>query len=307
MISIICSIIEAMGAVATVISVIWAIRVYKMSNEDKEVLEIKKDIMTLPEKCKRLDNLLSEPLFSAIGNSIAEELEALNTDNQSLEEFSNDFLLNEESRNYKALAIYMGLKRCDEVKEITKIAEEIEECQRNIISKFPVLGKAFLNLSFYITLPAEKAVTSGILNANIQYIVDGEENEGLKRAVNSALEAGRKELYFKRIALHLTGAISANLSDNKYGQRSITLAQKMLLIISNVFEMLDESDLKSLSKKDRERVNEVQRIEEEMTYSVEISMELLKMYKMLFDEKKWDKLVEYKGRIIEVMEKPKEM
>ena len=304
MINTICLIIQTLGAVATVVSVIWAIHVYKVANEDKEVSEIKKAIMTLPEKCKRLDNLLSEPLFSAIGNSIAEELKVLHTENQPLDEFSNDFMLSEESRNYKALAIYMGLKKCDEVKEINGLVEEIEECQRNIISKFPVLGKIFSNLSFYITLPAEKAITSGILNANIQYIVNGEENEGLKRAVSSALEEGTKELYFKRIALHLTGAISANLSDNKYGQRSITLAHKMLVIIAGVFELIDESRLKTLSKKDRKQVNNVQIIEDDMVYSVEIAMELLKIYKNLFDEKSWDKLIEYKGRIIEVMEKP---
>lgn len=306
MINTICMIIETVGAVATVFSVIWAIHVYKVANEDKELLEIKKAIMTLPEKCKRLDSLLSEPLFSAIGNSIAEELKALNTENQSLEEFSSEFMLNEEARNYKALAIYMGLKKCDEVGDINRLSEEIEECQRIIISKFPVLGKVLSNLSFYITLPAERAVTSGILNINIQFIVDGEENDGLKRAVNSALETGTKELYFKRIALHLTGAISANLSDNNYGQRSISLAQKMLVIVSNIFELLSESELKSLSKKDRKQVNDVQKIEDEMTYSVEIAMELLKMYRRLFDEKDWDRLIEYKGRIIEVMEKPGE-
>ena len=118
------------------------------------------------------------------------------------------------------------------------------------------------------------------------------------------MEEGTKELYFKRIALHLTGAISANLSGNKYGQRSITLAHKMLVIISGVFELIDERKLKSLSKKDRKQVDNVQKIEDEMTYSVEIAMELLKIYKGLFDEKNWDKLIEYKGRIIEVMEKP---
>lgn len=50
----------------------------------------------------------------------------------------------------------------------------------------------------------------------------------------------------------------------------------------------------------------MQKIEDEMTYSVEIAMELLKMYRRLFDEKDWDRLIEYKGRIIEVMEKPGE-
>ena len=94
MINAICMIIETVGAVATVFSVIWAIHVYKVANEDKELLEIKKAIMALPEKCKRLDSLLSEPLFSAIGNSIAEELKALNIMAQLSRQKSEIFIMN---------------------------------------------------------------------------------------------------------------------------------------------------------------------------------------------------------------------
>lgn len=295
------SLISAIGAVATVISLVWAIQIYRLSNENSEMAEVRKYLLAFPEYCRQVDKLLSEPVFSAIGSGISEELEKIMPDNQSIEDFTNDFMLNADNDNYKALAIYLGMKKCPEIEEINKIISKIEECHRNIVSKFPVLGKVYSDLAFYIILPAERAVTAGILNRNLKFIVDDEENEGLKRMLNEAMESSSKELYFKRIALHLTMAISANLKKNAYGQASISLATKMIKIIAKKFETLNNRQLKKMSKVDQKNASKIDDIVQKQEYSIQVAIELLKIHKSLYTETEWDSLVENKGGILQLL------
>lgn len=295
------SILTAVGAVATILSLVWAIRVYWITNENAGIAEIRKHLLAFPEYCKEIGRLLSEPVFSAIGCGIAEELEKLMPDNQSIEDFTNDFMLNSDNDNYKALAIYLGMKKCPEIDEISKIISQIEDCRRNIVSKFPVLGMVYSDLAFYITFPAERSVTAGVLNKNLKCIVDDEENEGLKNMLNQAMEVSSKELYFKSIALHLTMAIGANFKENSYGQASITLATKMLRTISKKFEILDNKQIKKIAKLDQKNADKIDNIVKSNEYSVQVGMELLKIHKKIFNESEWDALIEYKGGILQLM------
>lgn len=295
------SLLTAFGTVVAVGSLIWAIRVYKLTNQDKEMNSLKKEILAYPGYCRKLNRLLAEPVFSAIGNSIAEELEKLMPENQSLEDFSNDFMLNADTDNYKSLAIYSGMKKCTEVEEISDLIEQLEECHRNIISYLPVFGRAMADISFYATLPAERFITTRILNMNLKFIVDDEENEGLKRMVSEAQGTASRELYFKRIALHLTGAISTNLKKNSYGQDSISLSTKMLGILSKRFESMNNRKLKKLCDLDHKNASSIQKIVDDNDYSIKIAMELLKNYKNLYSEEDWHTLIEHKGGIVQLM------
>ncbi len=294
--------INAFGALATVGSLAWAIHVYRMAHESDEIIKVRTAILTYPVHCKKIERLLSEPVFSAIGNGIAEELEKYMPEDQSLEDFTNDFMLNTSGDNYKALAIYMGMKKCTEIDEIDSVISSIEGCHRNIVSKFPVLGKALSMLSYYVTLPAERAITAKILNNNLKFEVNGEENEGLKKMLEEAIETGSKELYFKRIALHLEGAVSANLIKSAIGQDSITLARKMIDIISKKFETMTDRRFELLSSSDRKSIKLAEDLEtSDKLNRVEKAMELLKIHKEMFEEEEWEYLIEYKGRIVQLL------
>lgn len=200
-----------------------------------------------------------------------------------------------------AVAEAMGMKKCNEVEEVGALIEQLEACHRNIISRLPVLGRALADISFYTTLPAERAITAKILNINLKFIVDEEENEGLKKAISEAQGTASCELYFKRIALHLTAAISTNLNKNSYGQDSISLSTKMLSIISKRFESMSNRKLKKLCDSDQRKSSSIQQIIDENTYSIQIAMELLKNYKDLHSEEDWDTLIENKGGIMRLM------
>lgn len=291
----------ALGTIVAICSLIWAINVYKISNEDKEMASLKKEILTYPGYCKKINRILAEPFFSAVGNSISEELEKMMPENQTIEDFSSEFMLNPDADNFKALAIYTGMKKCSEVNEISSLIEQLDSCHRNIVAQLPVLGRAFSDLSFYTSLPAESAITAKILNVNLKFIVDDEENEGLKKMIATAQESSSRELYFKSIALHLTAAISANLKKNSYGQDSISLSSKMLNVLSNKFESISNKQLKKICKLDQSRAFSISKIVDDNEYSVQIAMELLKVHKNLYTEEEWDTLIECKGGIIQLM------
>ena len=292
----------AFGTLVAVASLIWAVYAYVRSNESKEMSALKKEILAYPRYCKKIDRLLAEPLFSAIGNSIAEELEKLMPENQSLEEFSEEFMLNADADNFKALAIYTGLKKCSEVDEISNLIEQIDTCHSNIVSKLPVFGHALSDISFYVSLPAERAITTKILNINLKFVVDGAENDGLKKMVSEALETSSKELYFKKIALHLTGAILANMEkNNSYGQGTITLACRMLNTLTKRFESLTDHGLKKICKLDQSKIPMIEQTDKEQEYSIQVAMELLKQHKHLYSEDDWDTLIECKGGILQLI------
>ena len=133
--------LTAIGSLATVGSLFWAVHVFKLSRDREEIATVKKAILSLPVLCDKLQRLLSEPVFSAIGNGIAEELEKYMVEGQSLEEFNKKFMLNAENDNYKALAIYMGMKKCNEIDEIDKVISSIEDCRRSMITQLPIVGR----------------------------------------------------------------------------------------------------------------------------------------------------------------------
>lgn len=54
-------IVDVLGTIATVISVIWAIHIYKKAYENKVILEVKENIMQLPETCEEINFLLETP------------------------------------------------------------------------------------------------------------------------------------------------------------------------------------------------------------------------------------------------------
>lgn len=297
---IIFSIIQSFGSIATVFSVLWAIIVYRAANEEKGYIEAKNNILKIPQLCKELDLLLTEPFFAAIGNSISDELKGLFGENQSMEEYS-DFLLKESSKNYKAIAIYAGLKKCEEVNQIKSIIKEIEESTRNILIRFPLVGRVIQKLMFYITTPAEHSISSHILNKSLAYVwEDGETNTLLKEALQDAASTSSKELYFKEIAIYLTNISRAHLSGQHLGQRTIDLSRNMLSIICKTFGGLDESGIKRNSKKDRKKFKKFSSLDNK--HAVEDAMIIIKIYRKLFQESEWERLVEYKGRIIELME-----
>jgi len=297
-------IVEILGTAATVISVFWAIHVYNKAYEDKITLQVKENIMSLPETCDEINSLLTEPFFAAIGNSIAEELKTLYSPEQQLEEFSEFLLNDEESHNYKALAIYSGLKQCSEVAQIKELIKNIHTSERVITVKCPYLGKAMSKLCFYITHAANKTISTRLLNRSMMArFDDGSENELFTKAVKAALQTGTAELYFKELAIYITEISRDSLKIEHHGQRTIDLSYTMLKHAGNVFGLISETELKRIGKNDMKLQKKNYAVGNK--HAVEDAMDILKKYKKYFDEEKWDKLIECKGRIIELMESDK--
>lgn len=295
------AIVQALGTLATIISVLWAIHVYRKANENRSFLEIKDNIIKIPEICQEINSLLTEPFFAAIGNSIAKELKELYSSSQTLDDFSEFLLDDKSSHNYKALAIYSGLKQCSEVTQIKDLIKELQNAERIVTVRCPYLGGSFSKLSFYITRAAQRTISSRVLNNSMtSEFEDNTANEAFRDAIKSAAETGSVELYFKEIAIFITTVSKASLKTEHLGQRTIDLSYKMLKTVGNVFGLLSEFEIKRISKKDYRLSKQSFAVNNK--HAVEDAMEIFKKYKNYYSENQWDKLIECKGRIIELME-----
>ena len=295
------TIIQTLGALATAISVFWAIHVYRKANENKSFWEIKDSIIKIPEICQEINSLLTEPFFAAIGNSIAKELKELYSSEQTLEDFSEFLLDDESSHNYKALAIYSGLKQCSEVSQIKDLIKDLQNAERIVTVRCPYLGKSFSKLSFYIARAAQRTISSRILNRSMTAeFEENTTNNAFRSAIRSASETGSVELYFKELAIFITTVSKTSLKTEHLGQRTIDLSYTMLKIAGNVFGLLGEFELKKISKKDFRLSKKSFNINNK--HAVEDAMDIFKKYKKYYSEDQWDKLIECKGRIIELME-----
>lgn len=129
---------------------------------------------------------------------------------------------------------------------------------------------------------------------------DGTKNEPFNQAVKAAAETGTPELYFKELAVFITEVSQSSLRTEHLGQRTIDLSHHMLKISGDIFGLLTESELKKASKYDLKLQRKGFCVNNR--HAVEDAMEILKKYKKRYGEEQWDKLIECKGRIIELME-----
>lgn len=292
---------QAFGAIGTICSLLWAIHIYHNENDKRSLMEIKNSILKIPHLCNEVNMLLSEPFFAALGNSIADELKNLHEKGQSLEDFSNFLLDDVKSHNYKAQAIYSGLKRCDEVAQIKEMLKQIEESERVLTLRFSGIGLAVRKLVFYVERSATRTISSRILNQSLSAELDeGIENDPLKEALQSAAATGSEELYFKELGIYITSVTKSSLRHANLGQRTIDLSLVMIEATCSVFGEMELNKLKAFTRKDKRIMRNIS--EKHMKHAVEDAMVILKQCKKYYAEDRWDRMIECKGRIIENME-----
>lgn len=296
--------IQAFGALAAIASVVWAINVYIRTSRDHDYQKIRDAVIALPHHCEQLNKQLSESLFAAIGTSISNELRPM-YDGYTIESFSK-WLLSEESSNFKAQAIYMGLQKCDGVKEIQILIDRIEDSQRTISTTFPQLGRAVRALLFYVTKPANFCISTRNLNSNLKFSND-EENAGIKEAVKQAQATGSEELYFRQLSFYITAICEKPLHDKDLGQQTLDLACEMIDVVSKVLCLLSNSKMRRIATKDMRHADKMQAKELVMPesakkHSVQIAMNVLTQFKEYFTNDEWEKLVEHKAQIVQLME-----
>lgn len=296
--------IQAFGALATIASVIWAINVYIMTGQNHDYQKIRDAVIALPHHCEQLNKLLSESLFAAIGTSISNELRPMFS-GYTIETFSK-WLLSEDSSNFKAQAIYMGLQKCDGVKEIQILIDKIEDSQRTISTSFPQLGRAFRALLFYVTKPANFCISTRNLNGNLKFSND-EDNAGIKEAVKQAQVTGSEELYFRQLSFFITAICEKPLHDKDLGQQTLDLACEMIAVVSKVLCIMSNSKMKKIAKKDMSQADKMRAEERALPesskkHSVQIAMNVFTQFKGYFTEDEWEKLIEHKAQIIQLME-----
>lgn len=291
---------QALGALGTIASVLFAIYNYRKSQNDASLLEVKKCLWRIPSICEEIDNLLSERVFSALGDSIASEFKQLYEKNQSLKDYSNFLIEDDRSHNYKAQAIYSGLKHCDEVAKINELIKEVEEVERTITLHFPCIGVALRKLFFYIKMAARRTMSPKLFS---DCVSNGVENEIFMRAIFEAEKTNSSKLYFKEFSEYFSEISENSLRQNAHGQRTIDLSINMISLTCNVFGGMELGRLNRIRHADIRLAKKLKEYSEanSKTHAVEDAMTILKAYKKYYKEISWEEMIECKARTIENM------
>lgn len=293
-------IIELAGAVGTILSVLIAIYTYRHTQTTTALLEVKKGLWVIPTICNEINELLSERVFSALGDSIATEFRKLHEDGQSLDDYSNFLLDDDRSHNCKAQAIYAGLKNCDEVTKIENLIKEYEEIQRTVSIYFPCIGMALDSLFFYIRKGAKRTISPAIFNRSVLPTLDDDrENSVFIKAITLAKATNSIELYFRELSNYFSQVSEGSLRQTAHGQRTVDLSINMISLTCSIMGELEIRRLHRIKRIEKRLLKKNADIDEE--HAVEDAMVVLKKYKKYYKEDHWEKTIECKARIIENM------
>ena len=295
-------IVELIGAVGTILSVLIAIYTYRHAQTTSALLEVKKGLWIIPTICKEIDDLLSERVFSALGDSIASEFRKLHEDGQSLDDFSDFLLDDDKSHNYKAQAIYAGLKNCDEVTKIEGLIKEFDEVQRTVSLHFPCIGMALHKIFYYIRQGAKRTMHPTIFSrAVLPALPDGTKNTAFIQAITFAKETNSTELYFRELSNYFSEISEGSLRQTAHGQRTVDLSINMISLTCGILGKLETGRLHRIKHKEKRLSKRNSSIDNE--HAVEDAMTVLKKYKRYYKEAHWERMIEWKARIIENMKK----
>ena len=293
-------VIEIIGAIGTTASVMFAIYTYRNAQTKSALLEVKKCLWRIPIICKAIDELLSERVFSAVGDSISNEFRKLHENEQSLDEYSALLIDDNKSHNYKAQAIYAGLKHCDEVGKIDNLIKEFGDVAQTVSLHLPCIGMALQKLFFYIEEAAKRTISPAVFSKSVSATFgDGTPNTSFDQAITNAKTTNSPELYFRTLSDYFSEISEGSLMQTAHGQRTISLSINMISQTCNILGKLEIQRLNRIRRKEKRLTKKVSEINEK--HAVEDAMVVLKKYKNYYKEHCWEKMIEWKARIIENM------
>lgn len=120
-------VVQATGAIATAVSVIWAICAYKRGREEQDFLLIGDEISNVKGVVTQLDESLSEPEFSVVGHGIAESLRSVKPASWSREQFT-EYLGGKANHDAIAQAIHLGRMQCDVLSKQKSLLTHLRHC-----------------------------------------------------------------------------------------------------------------------------------------------------------------------------------
>ncbi len=288
--------LKVIGAFGTAFSVLWAIFVFRRSEDRQTFSGVRSQLGKIRSKVSQLDSLLSEAEFSRIANSVTVNIRALKSNDCSLEEFTN-FIKSEDNdhRNFIARAIHQGRNDCGTIENIEDTIRDLRESTNVFKEPFPITHKAMNKLLFYVLRMGQTSVSPKLINMGI----------GNPEAINQVLVPelskyfNNEEFYFAEMSLFISAVPSAALKSDRFGQQTFDESEKMINIIVETMSKMNDAELRKLSSFQKKHYKSLETIDEE--HAVEDALGYLQKIRKIFEDSDWDKLVGSKTTIVNLM------
>lgn len=286
-------VIKAIGAIATAVSVIWAIYIFKRSETQKAFSKTRESLATLKSNISSLDDMLGEPEFTMVSYNITKSLKELKPNSWSLNDFT-EFLSKKESAIYVANAIHMGRNNCALIENIEKLLNSIESLPISIKSELPIVSLCINNLLFYIKKPGRNALSPAVFAA---YLTNSENIEKVLKPNLDKIQF--EELYFGHLTQYIEAGPISVMNRDKLGERTFKLTEKAISIIVDTFNKMTDRELKVAKNLQHKVFLKTREINNE--HSIEDAISMLQLIRSSFSETDWDTIIDIKGRIVELM------
>ena len=163
---VILDILNSLGAIATAISVYWAIFVYIRNEERQSFSRAREAFFSLKEYISQLDGLMSESKFSMVGHCISKRVIELKPESWSLEQFT-EFLEKKENHDQIAQMIHIGRLDCDFVERTENAVLSIRKSPSYLKEKFQILSTSLDKILFYIVYPGQRILSPAVFGKTL--------------------------------------------------------------------------------------------------------------------------------------------
>ena len=107
-------------------------------------------------------------------------------------------------------------------------------------------------------------------------------------------------MYLNEIGLYASSVPQFLLNQDRLGQKTFSLAEKIVDILENRFNRMTDVQLRKNSSVQKNKYEKMQEINKK--HAIEDAVDALFLIKNIFSDKEWDDIIECKGKIIQLMD-----
>ena len=269
------------SSLATAASVAVALLVFRITETREAYAQARLKTLELTQNLQRLDNILSEPLFTEIAYNIAISIKNLEKgpSETSLIEYFKD----SRNVNFTSQCIHRGISLSTSGSKLEEIRNGLERIPFELTRKFSVSALIFTSLIRLVSRSADGAVMP---RTYWHYLCN---SEGVMKSLLPAMQenVGQPREY-EALAVFISGISAAQID---YRQKLIDQCRGLTTILVDILQSYSDGQLRKHSALEKNLLFKAQSVDEEK-HSGDLD-KYFRLIRAIFSDASWERVVQY--------------